>query len=107
MYEYACQIISIHDGDTLHASVDFGCDLFRRMTFRLYGINAPELNTPQGKEARAFLAALLDGKSVTVHTVKDRTEKYGRYLGSFFIPGDPQSVNEKLVASGHAVPYMP
>lgn len=106
MYEYAATIARVVDGDTVHAEVDFGCDTYRRMTLRLYGINAPELNTAAGKEARAFLAEMVEGRAVTLHTVKDRTEKYGRYLATLFIAGKQQSVNETMVATGHAVPYL-
>lgn len=76
------------------------------MKLRLYGINAPELTSPEGKSAKAFLVALVEGKPVTLLTIKDRQEKYGRFLATIFLPGNRQSVNEQIVAAGHAVPYM-
>jgi len=45
-----------------------------------------------------------------VRTVKDRKEKYGRYLAELFLVGaDGQpaatSVNQTLLSNGHARPY--
>jgi micrococcal nuclease len=84
MFEYAAQILKVVDGDTCHAEVDFGCDLFRRMVLRFHGINAPELSTPAGKDAKAFLVPLIEGKAVILRTIKDHQEKYGRYLSRTF-----------------------
>jgi endonuclease YncB( thermonuclease family) len=102
---------SIHDGDTLHAGVDLGCDVAMNLTVRFYGINAPELATVAGKASLAwvqqwFTANCPDGKFVLA-TFKDTREKYGRYLGTIFAPGGAVSLNDALVAAGQAVPYFP
>ena len=44
-------------------------------------------------------------KVVVMRTIKDRTEKYGRYLGEIIEGGG--SVNNWMVDSGHAVTYLP
>lgn len=80
------------------------------MILRLYGINAPELHKPGGQEAKSFLANLVDGKQVTLRTLKDKQEKYGRYLGLLLLPNGPApgaNVNQMMVEAGHAVPYFP
>lgn len=106
MYEYAARIIRCVDGDTVHADVDFGCDMHRLMVLRFYGVNAPEMSTDAGKAAKAWLVPLIEGKDVVLRTAKDRQEKYGRYLATLFLPGQSVSVNDRLVAAGHAVAYM-
>lgn len=105
MYEYAATIVSIYDGDTLRADVDLGFDTWRgNEPFRLLGIQAPELGKPGGREARDWLRDLLPlGSEVRIKTVKDRQEKYGRYLATIF-KGD-LNVNEALVDAGHAVSW--
>src|ERR1700712_4225515 len=85
MYEYGATVVDIHDGDTLHLEVDLGLDIDTKLTVRLYGLNAPELSTPEGKAALVwvqqwFTANAPTGKCV-LHTIKDHREKYGRYLG--------------------------
>lgn len=103
MYEYRATLISVVDGDTIHADVDLGCDIHTRLTLRLAGINAPEKGTAEGKAAAAWLSTHLPITGMIIRTVKDRREKYGRYLAHVFVNG--VSVNEEIVAAGHAVPY--
>lgn len=108
MYEYAATVLRVVDGDTVHLEVDLGLDQSRRLSVRLYGINAPEMATKEGKEARQHLTFLLfgvDGPRVTVRTYKDRTEKYGRFLATLLKDG--VDVNHRMVEDGHAVVYTP
>lgn len=99
-------VLKITDGDTVDLRVDLGCDIKIDMKVRLYGINAPELSTTAGKLAKQFLAALLPlGMRITVQTIKDTKEKYGRYLGILYLEGDIQSINDKLIVNGYALPY--
>lgn len=98
-------MIRIVDGDTLHLSVDLGFDIKRRDTFRLYGLNAPEMSTPEGVAAKAWLEQKLTEGVLIITTHKDRREKYGRYLATLWI--DQRNVNEAMIADGHAVAYLP
>lgn len=100
---------SIHDGDTLHATIDLGMDVAINVTIRFYGLNAPELATPAGKVAKQFVLDWFtihapSGKFV-IRTIKDSREKYGRYLGEI-TASDGANLNAELVATGNAVPYM-
>lgn len=109
-YSYDAWMIDLVDGDTLHCGVDLGMDVAMNATIRFYGINAPEMKTPEGKTAKAFAAQWLlthcpDGKFVLT-TIKDRREKYGRYLG-IITAFDSASLNADMVSSGNAVPYFP
>jgi micrococcal nuclease len=110
MYEYRARIVRVVDGDTVHADVDLGCDVHVALTLRLAEINAPELATADGKASKAWLEkqlALTDNL-VTVHTIKDHREKYGRYLAHVY-SGQPGisgvSINDLMVAARMAVPY--
>ena len=102
--------VSIHDGDTLHCGVDLGCDVSVNMTIRLYGINAPELSTPEGKVAKTFVQQWFAYHCPTggfiLQTIKDRREKYGRYLG-IVLSQDGGNLNDDMVSSGNAVVYLP
>ena len=111
MYDYFAQVLDIVDGDTIDVFTDKGTDDFKKMRIRFERINAPEKNTPEGKLAKAWLIEQLtnpDGtlKSIYLFTVKDKKEKYGRYLGTFWLWGeDPSktpSLNDRMVAAGHA-----
>lgn len=105
-YTYDAVVRAVHDGDTVTLDVDLGFDTWiHGLKVRLYGINAPELNTPEGKKAQTFLAGLLlIGSKVVIGTVKDKQEKYGRYLGT--IIAKDTNVNDHLVKNGYAKPYF-
>jgi micrococcal nuclease len=112
VFEYNCEIIDVYDGDTLHCEVDLGCDIKLKMTVRLTGIDAPEMGTAEGVSSKEWLQSLLGFDYYTgiygpcvIKTEKDHKEKYGRYLGTFFLQGEDVSVNEMMVADGYAVPY--
>jgi micrococcal nuclease len=120
MYEYKGHVIRVVDGDTLHVDLDLGADCHTMMTLRLMGVNAPEHGTPEGDEATEYVRNWVHNHGgadglVIVQTVKDRKEKYGRYLAYVYgwpegeTEFDPSSsdrlLNDMLVAEGHAVPY--
>lgn len=106
MYEYRAEVIHVVDGDTLWLDVDLGCDIHTRLSIRLFGVNAPEVSTPDGVQAQTWLRARLPaGARVTLQTVKDKREKYGRYLGT--VIHNQQNINDLLLKEGHAVPYKP
>jgi micrococcal nuclease len=111
MFEYQAIVVSVHDGDTITLDVDLGFgNWMHDVKLRLYGpsptanmgLNAPELPTAEGKAARDFLASLLPvGSRVQLFTVKDRKEKYGRYLAVIY-DQDGRNINNRMIDSGHA-----
>jgi micrococcal nuclease len=112
MYDYPADVLDVVDGDTIDIFADKGTDDFKKMRIRFAKINAPEKNTPEGLAAKAWLKELLtnpDGsfKKIYMFTSKDKKEKYGRYLGEFWLWGEDHtkvpSVNDRMVSSGHAV----
>jgi endonuclease YncB( thermonuclease family) len=80
--------LEVLDGDTVRVNVDLGLDIVAsRRKIRLNRINAAEKGTEAGERAKQELVKLMSGKSCELVTMKDKTEKYGRYLGEFFLPG--------------------
>jgi micrococcal nuclease len=108
MYEYRATVHSVYDADTVRLNVDLGFSTWlHRVPFRLLGIDAPELGTPGGREARDWLRDQLPaGRQIIVITEKDRSDKYGRWLAEIYFNGDSQeSVNDMLIDAGHARYY--
>ncbi len=108
MYEYRATVASTYDADTVRLNVDLGFGIWTvKRAFRLAGIDAPELGTPEGLAARDWLRNLIPvGSPVIAITQKDQGDKYGRFLASLFLPEAPLiSINQKLIDAGHAVPY--
>lgn len=116
-YRYKIQDVKIVDGDTVDLVLDLGFGTYVRDRFRLYGpevdeklgLNCPESNTTAGQEAKKFLISaivrlLSSNIQLIAHTVKDRQEKFGRYLVVIKAENDPSiNVNLMLVQAGHAV----
>lgn len=106
-WQYKCRINKIYDADTFTScSVDLGLGDEFDTTFRLSGIDAPEMRgeeRPEGIEATDIVIQKVLNRVVTVETIKDKKGKYGRYLGRFIYRN--QDINKFLLDEGYAVPY--
>lgn len=107
MYQYNAIVVGNFDADSLRVDTDLGFGNWtKNQPIRLYGVDAPELTTPEGKAAKAFVAALVPpGTKVVLTTFKDAKEKYGRYLGKVVLL-DGSDLADTLVAAGHARTYF-
>jgi micrococcal nuclease len=110
LYFYKAVIESVYDGDTCTVDIDLGLSTWiRGEKIRLYRINAPELRGAEreaGLQARDFLRGQIEGKKVLIQTIKDRKEKFGRYLAEIWLEADDGSrvnINDLLVQQGHAI----
>jgi micrococcal nuclease len=118
IYIYKAELIRVIDGDTVELMIDQGFSNFTKQTMRLYGIDAPEMNTLAGKAAKAWLwEALQPLEAIYVQTIqletKAKRDKYGRFLAVLYDelptlipimrePIHPSSINAKMVVEGHA-----
>jgi len=108
LYHYRARVVSVYDGDTCTVNIDLGLHAWiHEEKLRLARINAPELvgvEKPAGLAARDFLRSLIDGKEIYIKTIKDKQEKYGRYLAEIFVEqnGTWTNVNDQMVQNGHA-----
>lgn len=124
---YRATVAGIHDGDTIYVDVvlvpsrlhrhtpdvDLGFNvhlvdrqgvILEHQSVRLYGCNAAELNTIEGKAALAYLETLLHvGDVVTL--VSYGWDKYGgRIDGTIRLP-DGRDLTETMIAAGQAAPW--
>ena len=106
-YSYKAVVTSIHDGDTFTADIDLGFGVWlKKQTIRLFGINAPEIKgefRSLGLTSKDRLSELTINKEILLETIKDKKEKYGRWLGVVSVDG--KNVNNLLVEEGFAKPY--
>jgi micrococcal nuclease len=120
IYIYKASLIRVVDGDTVDLIIDLGFDTFRHERFRLYGIDAPEMNTLAGKAAKTWLReALQPLEAIYVQTIqlstKAKRDKYGRFLAVLYddlsdidanrpmkTPVNPASINAQMITEGHA-----
>lgn len=102
IFTYRAGVGSVIDGDTLWVVIDLGFGETTHQKLRLRGIDAPEMNTPEGRQAREYLQKLLQGKKMmTVTTSKKEKDKYDRYLADVF--AGKTYVNQAMLDAGCAV----
>jgi len=110
MFEYNVTLVRIVDGDTFILDVDAGFNITLRERFRLSRVNAPELMTIEGMQARTFVGLqLAKATALKISSEKSRQEKYGRWLAELYFqtadkPNEWQSLNQLLLDTHHAVP---
>ena len=124
MFTYQAKLIDVIDGDTVDLIIDLGFGVHVKERCRLYGIDAPEMPSEQGKIAKAYLESLLNAATGEIFVAtrkmtrkpREKTDKYGRYLavlydGSHHIDIDVEesslnmmqgSINFAMVYTGHA-----
>lgn len=107
LYTYRAYVSRVYDGDTVTVDIDLGFSvILKEQTVRLYRINAPEMrgsSADKGATSRDALREKVLGKWITLKTVKDSKEKYGRWLGELWVDG--LNVNDWLLAEGLAAKY--
>jgi micrococcal nuclease len=109
LYHYKAKVTSVYDGDTCTVDIDLGIHTWiKGEKIRLNRINAPEVKGSEkakGLKSRDFLRSKIDGKEITIETIKDKQEKYGRYLGEIWLEeskGNFININDLLVTEGFA-----
>ena len=106
MYQYKAHVLGVHDGDTCTALVYLGFTVRVEVTFRLLGIDTPELRggTKESKAravaARERLKELVLDKEVFLDSYQG-SDAFGRWLCILKLQ-DGTDVNKKLLDEGLA-----
>lgn len=98
-------VVRVIDGDTVVVDLDLGWRVYRNSEhIRVAGINAPELSTEAGKDARSVAMSLLrPGDRVTV--TSQAKPSFERTVGSITIHADvgDHDFGDAMVEAGQAV----
>lgn len=121
LYIYKAYVTDVYDGDTITCIIDCGFNLgIQKTKIRLYGIDTPELRGEEreiGIYVRDELRKKILHKHVFLKTIKDKTGKYGRFLGKIYIKNtdemyegsidstDYLCINDWLLEKNYAVVY--
>jgi endonuclease YncB( thermonuclease family) len=100
---YPAVVLSEHDGDTQALQLDLGFNIGFKCSCRTWRINAPELNTDEGKAALAYALEICPvGTNVSV--LSHGWDKYHRFDGQMTLP-DGSDFATRMLDAGHAVVY--
>jgi endonuclease YncB( thermonuclease family) len=112
-FTYWATIDRVIDGDTLVVTLDLGFNVkLTDVHMRVYGINCPEKDTEEGKDAIRYTKEWvamddinhLKPKQYKVSVQEHKKDKYGRILGEIFYGGE--SLGETLIKAKKAKPYF-
>ena len=111
-YCYDAKVVKVYDGDTITVEVDLGFKVKTTQKIRLYGINTFEIRGEErvkGLLAKQFVVDRIKDKIIKLYTIKDKTGKYGRYLGLVYYVDESNNMinlNKELVQNNHGKLYM-
>jgi endonuclease YncB( thermonuclease family) len=103
-YTYRGVVDRVIDGDTFVLLLDLGFYCSYRPHVRLYGVNAPELKTTEGKAAKSYVETLLKPyMPLLVRSHKDE-RTFERWVAevSFLQAGQWLDLAQTLLTTGHA-----
>ena len=87
-YRYRAQLERVIDADTLKLRVDLGFGVWTVLTVRVRGIDTPELRTPEGDAAKAFVVRLLDSQpAIVIETYKDQ-QTFARWVADVYVANE-------------------
>ena len=112
LYYYRAKVWQVTDGDTVKVRWDLGRRTFADEVIRFSRINAYELKTDKGKEAKQFVVDRIQDKEVILKTELDKRgmTKYGgfdRFLAEVYYETDKGwiNLNDELLEEGLAIIY--
>ena len=76
-FTYFAKLDRVIDGDTLLIEFDVGFFITLKEKIRLIGINAPEINTPEGKKAKKFIGE--DPKKILKEITKIALSQHDKF----------------------------
>lgn len=82
--------VQVRDADTI---------VVRGTPVRLQGVDAPELGTTSGRNAKRWMVGYLRGKSIECDLTGERT--YDRHVGVCYADGE--DIGAAVIAAGHAL----
>jgi endonuclease YncB( thermonuclease family) len=99
LYTYEAEVTKVFDGDTFHVLIHLKDDLYLEQRVRLRRLDAPELMTGEGQQAKKVLQKVLNrAKDGIVIKVSKSDDQYGRYLVDTWVNG--VNIDQELLAAG-------
>ncbi len=88
IYIRRARLIRVIDGDTYEMRIDLGYRVEGRFHIRVRGLDAPELDTPAGHEAKALAERLFAAHPdrIVVQSYKDR-QSFARWVADVYVNG--------------------
>lgn len=98
IFSYRAYLLEVTDGDTLWALIDLGFGITTKQQLRLRGLDAAEIESAEGREAKRFVEEELK-KATSLLITSSKSDKYDRYLADVFYTNrdGEQFLNNRLL----------
>ncbi len=116
-WSFPCRILRVIDGDTVDVVCDLGFGVTSHQRIRLLAVNTPELKGASrvaGLAAKTFVEGWVQALSAAAadrdwpfRIWTEKSDSFGRYLGTIIGCATGETLNDLLLQSGHAVRYRP
>ena len=103
---YPIKKYRVIDGDTIEVLMDLGDKIYKERDCRLYGVDAPELNTAAGRAVKECVQEWLwmrDGQAIYVESTNQPAKWHHTFLG--VVRHVEMPLNGFLVGAGLAKQY--
>jgi hypothetical protein len=101
LYNYSALATQVVDGDTFHALINLGFGVTIAQRVRLRRIDAPDVLTAQGREARDYLEKILARDKGRILLRSQDLDQHGRPLADVWVKGKP--IDQEILDQGLAV----
>jgi endonuclease YncB( thermonuclease family) len=101
LYTYSALVTQVVDGDTFHALIDLGFGVTLTQRVRLRRIDAPDLLTAQGREAKDYLEQILAPDKGRILLQSREIDQHGRPIADVWVKGKP--IDQEMLDQGLAV----
>ncbi len=101
LFTYSALVTQVVDGDTFHALIDLGFGNTFAQRVRLRRIDAPELVSAEGKEAKAYLEKILARDKGRILMKSVDIDQHGRPIADVWVDG--KSIDQEMLDKGLAV----
>lgn len=101
LFTYSATVTQVVDGDTFHALIDLGFGITLAQRVRLRRIDAPEILTTDGKEARAHLEKILFRDKGRILMKSTDLDQHGRPIADVWVQG--KSIDQEMLDKDLAV----
>lgn len=104
-------VLRVVDGDTVDLRLDVGFYMTGALRFRFYGIDTPELRSPDPEErakaveARGFVVQWAGAHATDLEAHTHKADSFGRWLVELECVSCGARLNDALLAAGYAVPW--
>ncbi len=99
LYTYEAALTKVVDGDTYHCVIQLGFDMLLEQRVRLRRLDASEVLTSEGQQAKKILQKVLNrAQGALLIKVSKTDDQYGRYLVDTWVNG--VNIDQELLDSG-------